>query len=96
MTVSADCGNNYGWKRCGDGGPLSNVAVVVCNDQHVWATRQAADNSAALRSLKVARAATVRSHIKSRRRDSLHTDRRKVVAIEKPEYWNQNRKQLTM
>ncbi len=72
---------------------LSSYAMTSMSGR---CARNAADNSAALRSLKVACAATVRSHIKSRRRGSLNTDRGTVVAIEKPEYWNQHRKQLMM
>ncbi|KAJ2974571.1 hypothetical protein NQ176_g5983 [Zarea fungicola] len=39
--IGTNCGNNYGQELCCDTGAGNQNAVVgVCNDRHVWATRQ--------------------------------------------------------
>ncbi|KAJ6786946.1 hypothetical protein PWT90_04583 [Aphanocladium album] len=41
-TIGAPCGDNYGQEVCGeDGVGDARSYVVVCNDQYVWAIRQA-------------------------------------------------------
>ncbi|ATY62375.1 hypothetical protein A9K55_008903 [Cordyceps militaris] len=45
VQINTPCGNNYGQEVCADGGASNQRAyVAVCNDQHVWAVRQACGN----------------------------------------------------